>query len=296
VSALHPLTLYELCVQSPRHVCALLRGVYADWCGADAAAGGGGARVLHEDFCGSAALSRYWLSSDPTGASRALGTDLDGPTLAYAQARAHQAGLATSQHRPGAPLMRGTLSLLHADCAALGPSTTDGTGQPDVIFAGNISIGYLRTRAALLAYLRAAKARLDASNAGFGGGLFACDIYGGASAYGLGVHTRVHPGTGPEMIHYVWRHEEADPRTARVVNSMSLRVTVGGEIVADLPRAFVYEWRLWGLAELREAMAEAGFARSAVYEDINVAPGQAPQEVRSAAELPADWTVLVVAR
>ena len=32
-----------------------------------------------------------------------------------------------------------------------------------------------------------------------------------------------------------------------------------------LPQAFSYDWRLWTLPELREVLAEAGFARSVVY-------------------------------
>lgn len=84
--------------------------------------------------------------------------------------------------------------------------------------------------------------------------------------------------------------------TAMVRNSISFRVEIDGEVVQEWPRAFVYEWRLWGLAELCDAMLEAGFARVEVYKDVNVAPGEAPRPVRTPDELGEDWIVLVAAR
>ena len=34
---------------------------------------------------------------------------------------------------------------------------------------------------------------------------------------------------------------------------------------SELKKAFRYEWRLWGMAEVREALVEAGFERADVY-------------------------------
>jgi hypothetical protein len=84
--------------------------------------------------------------------------------------------------------------------------------------------------------------------------------------------------------------------TAMVRNSISFRVEVDGEVVQEWPRAFVYEWRLWSLVELREAMLEAGFSRVEVFKDVNIAPGHAPKPVESPSELGEDWIVLVAAR
>jgi hypothetical protein len=41
-----------------------------------------------------------------------------------------------------------------------------------------------------------------------------------------------------------------------------------GEIVQDVPDAFIYHWRLWSVPELREAMAEAGLRRIEVYDQV----------------------------
>jgi hypothetical protein len=260
---------YELCVQSPRHVVALLRGAHS-----------GEPTVLREDFAGTGSVSLRWLAEAKSRGehARAMVVDLDGEALA----RARQS--ASVQQVTG-------LDVVQADCVA-----ADDVRGADVIFVGNFSMGYIQTRAALVQYLRASKRRLDAGNAGFGGGIFACDLYGGPSAYRLGVLERKHPARGREMIHYVWRHEEADPRTARVRNSISFRVVLDGDVIAEMPRAFVYEWRLWSLVELTEAMHEAGFSEVALYKDLNVAPGQTPVAVASADELRDDWIVLVVGK
>lgn len=260
---------YELCVQSPRHVVALLRGAH-----------GGEPVALREDFAGTALVSLRWLAEAKTRGeqARAFAVDLDSEALERARL------CAAAQQLAGFETLAG-------DCIEAG----DVIGA-DVIFVGNFSIGYIGSRAHLVGYLAACKRRLDAGNAGFGGGIFACDLYGGPAAYRLGVLERKHPSRGREMIHYVWRHEEADPRTARVRNSISFRVVLDGDVVAEMPGAFVYEWRLWSLVELTEAMHEAGFREVTLYKDLNIAPGQAPVPVASADELRDDWIVLVVGR
>lgn len=166
----------------------------------------------------------------------------------------------------------------------------------DVVFVGNFSIGYLHARSELVNYLRLSRERLARGGGGFGGGVFVCDTYGGASAFKLGSLTRKHPSRTGEIIHYHWAHEAADPLTGMVTNSISFKVEREGEIVQELPRAFVYLWRLWPIAELREAMMEAGFASTEVYTDCNVAPGEVPRAVSDPAELKEDWIVLVVGR
>ncbi|MFO0860956.1 MAG: class I SAM-dependent methyltransferase [Phycisphaerales bacterium] len=254
---------YELCVQSPRHVAAFLRAVH-----------GNHPLILREDFCGTAALSRRWLEDAARSGehARAIAVDLDQQAIARA--------------RPVQGLDR-----------VIGDSTDPSTGPAaaDVIFVGNFSIGYLHTRESLVSYFRLSRDRLALGNGGFGGGILVCDTYGGASAFKLGSLTRKHPSRAREIIHYHWQHEEADPLTAMVTNSISFRVEADGEIVQELPRAFVYRWRLWSIAELREAMVEAGFASTEVYTDCNIAPGEMPRPV-SSDDLAEDWIVLIAAR
>lgn len=265
--------LYELCVQSPRHVSAFLRGVHP-----------GSPSVLREDFCGTAAVSRRWILDARRNEerARAVGVDIEPEVIAKAAALG-------MRDQAGADLV-----LRCEDCLAAGVDDRDAC---DVVFVGNFSIGYISTRDALVRYMKASRRRLERGNSGFGGGVMACDTYGGASAFKLGGFERRHPSRGREVIHYVWNHELANPTTSMVENSISFRVEVDGEIVEEHPRAFVYRWRLWSIAELRDAMAEAGFARSHVYTDVNIPPGQWPTPVevdgRGGGPLGDDWIVLI---
>jgi hypothetical protein len=263
---------YELCVQSARHVTTFLHAVH-----------GQNPTVLAEDFCGSAAVSRRWIADAARAGDhrRALAIDLDPETLAAA------AALARQDLGP----RYADLELRAGDCI-LAPATD----PCDVVFVGNFSIGYCLTRDALLAYLRGAKARLDAGNGGFGGGAFVCDLYGGANAFRLGALERIHPGRGHERIRYLWRHLAADPISGLVENTISFRVEVDGEVLQDLPEAFRYRWRLWSLPELHDALAEIGFRDVSIYRDVNLAPGQQPRAVESPEELGEDWIVLIAAR
>ncbi len=261
---------YELCVQSPRHITAFLRAVH-----------GNRPLALREDFAGSAAVSRQWcLEARRSGErAQAIAVDLDAEAVVRATHQVTTQGAGEE------------IRIVRADCVA----ATD-RDAADVIFVGNFSIGYIHDRASLVQYLRASRERLGRGNGGFGGGVLACDTYGGASAFKLGGLERRHPGRRGEVIHYSWLHEKADPLTSMVENSISFRVEIDGEVVQEWPRAFAYRWRLWSIAELREAMVEAGFVSTEVYKDVNVAPGHEAAAVREESELGDDWIVVVAAR
>lgn len=246
---------------------------------------------MREDFCGTAAVSKLWVQEALARGERACGCAVDlNPAVVEA---ATAAGLV-----PG---------LTMRCCDAIAAADTD---PADVIWVGNFSIGYIFSAKALAAYLRACHARLTAK--GKTGGIIACDIYGGASAFRLGSLLRRHTAPGGEIVHYCWTHEAADPLTGMVENSISFKVELAGEgsegsggsgasggsgeIVAEWPRAFEYRWRLWSIAELREAMLEAGFVTSEVYVQIEVQPDVPPRPVQIGTELGDDWAVLLVGR
>ncbi len=289
---------YEICVQSPRHIVAFLRGVH-----------GNEPMVLREDFCGTAAVSRRWCEEAIRrgDGGRAAAVDLDPEVIDKAR------GLASPE------MLAGRLTLACADALSepeaparvgarqsMAPNDTSSVRTPalarasssegaDIIFVGNFSIGYIKDRAGLVSYLSLCRKRLEAGMGGFGGGVFVCDLYGGASAFKAGGLERRHQSHGRESIRYSWQQEEVDSVCGMVTNSISFRVEVDGDVVRELPRAFVYQWRLWSLPELREAMVEAGFAKIEVHKDVNIAPREMPTPIASAAELGEDWIVLVVA-
>lgn len=291
---------YELCVQSPRHIVTMLRAIHAGLArdGAGAAASGGPV-VLREDFCGTAAVSRRWCESEHT---RAVAVDLDAQTLAWAQERVRHAGLLDRIAFHRADSTAKPIASRAAASALPSPHAAPPSEACDAVFVGNFSIGYIHRRADLMRYLRHSLDRLRAGV--MGPGVFVCDTYGGAGAFRLGQTRRRHPGKGHELIHYLWCHEEADPITGMVTNSISFDIesTLTGQIEVRLPRTFVYRWRLWSIAELREAMLEVGFDRVEVYRDANLAPatpntpGEPARPVMEPSELGEDWVVMVVGR
>ncbi len=240
--------LYELCVQSPRHAVPLLRAIHA-----------GGGRVLGEDFAGTGALSREWCRTVPGG--RAIAIDLDESVLERCRAKWQAEGGDA-----------GAITTIAADLLA--PRDDLSNLKADVIFTGNFSIGEIHDRPALIAYLKRTLQRLTE------GGAFICDTYGGESAFLTGSVERTHTPPSPlhaapaarharpQQIVYTWEQRDADPLTGRVTDVLHFRLFEGKDIVADFPDAFIYNWRLWSVPELRDAMLEAGFARTAVYAQL----------------------------
>jgi SAM-dependent methyltransferase len=227
-------------------------------------------RVLGEDFSGTGAISRAWAGLFP--GARAVAVDHDPEVLARAR---------------GAPGVK-------AVCA----DVMRVRERVDVIGVLNFSICELHDRARLVAYLAHARARLRRA------GVFVADIYDGSDAFATGVVSqRVRlPGRGPaRFVRYQWEQRHADPTTGRVVNAMHFTLPP----TASRPRerlqdAFVYDWRLWSVPELRDAMAEAGYAATEVFArtaDATDADGNLyASPVQDARELGDSFAAYVVGR
>jgi len=230
--------LYERCVQSPAQLVPMLRAIHA---GQRAAAAPASSRLtLAEDFAGTAALSYLWADASPD--HHAIATDLDQPTL---------------MRRPDHPRVTRIVADVR-DIPAAAPANH--AHHADICFVGNFSIGYLHTRAELLDYLKSARARLNPR------GVFLCDTYGGESAFTLGEVHRDHPFPGGRRVRYTWEQRDANPLTGMVTDVLHFEIDRAGMIEHELPDAFVYRWRLWSVPELLDAMHEAGFDATPVYD------------------------------
>lgn len=223
------------------------------------------ARSLGEDFCGTGALSVAWVSL--SAEHRAVAVDRDeGP-------------LEVLLERLDGDECCDRVEALHSD-------VMDCDRAVDVIAALNFSIGYFHERADLLGYLRHARGRLAAGN-----GAFVCDLYGGADQFALG-ESELELSGG---VRYTWEQRDANPLTARVVNAMHFDLADG----TKLCDAFVYAWRLWSPAELRDALVEAGFGDVSFYDRLGDAElGDGSLIVRPAPgdELDENFVVYVAAR
>ena len=127
--------------------------------------------------------------------------------------------------------------------------------------------------------------------------MFVCDLYGGETAFLTGEIDLDHPGPDGTIVRYTWQQREADALTGRVVNAMHFRVMRNGTVEQEIPDAFVYHWRLWGVAELRDALDEAGFASTAVYPRVpDAVDDEGRAYVEPLVEVDDSFDVLVVGR
>ena len=211
--------LYELAVQQPVLMTGFLVDVYTQF------NEGEEPLVLREDFAGTANLAATWVCRGEE--CRAIAVDDDADVLAWAD-RHNRRPLGDAGRR---------LKLTHRDvrrCHA----------KADVLVSLNFSHFIWHDRADLLAYLRHARRCLQP------GGLMVLDTYGGPGALETGTDERDHGD-----FTYQWEQASFDPTRNRVVNHIHFAFPDG----ARIDRAFTYNWRLWSLAELHEALLEAGF-------------------------------------
>lgn len=217
--------LYEHSVQNVEFECRFIARVFQRHFGRRGP-------FLREDFCGTANLSCEWIRQGRD--HRALGIDLHGPTLDWG--RAHHVS------RLGAAASR--LRLVQDDvCRVSRPRT-------DIVCATNFSWWVFKRREQLLGYLRNAFASLRPE------GLLLMDIYGGPEAQVAQEEERPCDG-----FTYVWDQASYNPITQDYRCHIHFRFPDGTE----RRRAFSYDWRLWSVPELRDAMREVGFAETAVY-------------------------------
>ncbi len=217
--------LYELAVQDPEREARFLDALH-----------GAEPRCLAEDFAGPASICRAWLAmgSDRT----AIATDFDPEPLDHCVQR-----LVEQQGRDGVD----RLEICNAN-------VLEARGTPDVIAALNFGVCELHERERLVTYFRHALYRLRA------GGVLVIDLYGGENAHAPGI-SACEIETGVGTLLYEWEQLDANPLTGRVRNAIHFTLPDGRR----LEHAFGYDWRLWSVPEVRDAMLEAGFASTEVH-------------------------------
>jgi hypothetical protein len=245
--------LYERSVQSPEAEVDFLSRWFRTLAGREA-------RLLREDFCGTAAVSCEWVRRHPD--NRALGIDLEPSVLDWAR------------HHNLAPLPAGARArfrLVQGDACRVRPRPAD------IVVAMNFSYWLLRERAALLGYFRRVRSGLVPD------GVFFLDAFGGYDACRLCTEARV-IDDGEGAFTYLWEQEHYNPIDGRLVCHIHFAFPDGSR----LDRAFSYDWRLWTLPELRELLSEAGFSRVVCYWQGWTDQGTADGVFRPATDAPPD--------
>lgn len=196
---------------------------------------GSQARSLREDFCGTGNTSCEWVRRRST--NRAKGLDIDPVPLAWGES--HTLSTLTDEQRS-------RVSLVERDVLNPGDAA-----DCQIILAMNFSYWLFRTRVELLAYFKAVRAGLADD------GVFFLDHYGGYESMEEQEEERDIDGD----FTYIWDQHHYNPITGEMDCKIHFRFRDG----TRMTDAFVYTWRLWTLPEIRELLAEAGFANVTVY-------------------------------
>jgi hypothetical protein len=217
--------LYQRAVQSPKADVRLMARVYKGLRGRPA-------RHFREDFCGTALLSATWVKRGPQ--YTAEGFDIDPVPLAWG--RTHNLeplGKAAARVR------------LHQEDVRH-PSDR----SPDVRCAQNFSYCVFKQRPELVQYFRAVRQDLASD------GIFMLDLHGGPDSMNLTTETNSRGG-----FTYIWEQRAYWPVTGETKCYIHFRFRGG----TRLERAFTYDWRLWTLPELKDALTDAGFGTVECY-------------------------------
>jgi len=194
------------------------------------------ARLLREDFCGTANVCCEWVRRRKS--NRAIGVDIDGEVLEWGQKNAISKLSAARQKR---------IELHQEDVLKVQ------TAAPDVISAMNFSYWLFKERKQLKRYFRQAHTALADD------GILFLDAYGGYDSFRDIVEEREIEEEGG--FTYIWEQKKYEPISGGLICHIHFAFPDGSR----LENAFSYDWRLWTLPEIRELLNEVGFRNITVY-------------------------------
>lgn len=189
--------------------------------------------ILREDFCGTALLCKAWLERNVL--HRALGIDWDSSVLDYSK-NTHFSNSCDN------------IRLYCNDVLKHDPEY----GPVDIIASLNYSICYFHTRNSLLLYL----SNIIRNNYLNPGGIFVCDLFGGAEYHDL-EQPLIQTIRSISNFKYIFEQKNLDILTNRINCSMHFKFRDGSTI----KNAFQYDFRMWTFFELKEIFTDAGFTR-----------------------------------
>ena len=220
--------LYQLSVQCPEAEVEFFEKTFKDLRCRDALS-------IKEDFCGTAYLAAEWCKGDP--ARTAIGVDYDAETLEWGQKNNIDAAGADVAER---------ITLIKDDVR----NVTE--PKVDIVSAFNFSYCLFEQRDELIDYFRKTRASLKDD------GLLILDLFGGTEcADVLEEETEIED----EAATYIWEHVSFNP----INNHMACAIHFDFDDGSRLENAFLYEWRLWAIPEVKEMLEVAGYKKVRVY-------------------------------
>ncbi|MBI3544706.1 MAG: class I SAM-dependent methyltransferase, partial [Deltaproteobacteria bacterium] len=205
-----------------------------------------------------------FVKRDPANTAEAL--DLDPEPLAYGL-RKHYPKLKPEQRKRLAIHRRNVISVSKK--------------KVDVIVANNFSFYIFQERAKLVEYFRAARKSLARN------GMFILEMVGGPGFVEKNKEQRTIKHLGKPLFTYIWDQRSFNPVDRRALYSIHFRFP-DGSIRKDV---FTYDWRIWTIPEVRDALREAGFQDTAVFWETSHR-GEATGEFVRSEKGSNDWTWL----
>lgn len=247
-----PLALYVEAFQDPSGTAAFLSHLYRERHGHHPG-------LLREDFCGTAINCLEWLRMNPEG--EATGVDLHSTPLRWCRSCLLPHASADQNTR---------LRLVQADAMDVR------TPQVDILAALNSSFCVLKRRGDLLRYLERCHAALAP------GGVMVLEVYAGPEAQMVGRDEIPCDG-----FTAVWEQASFNA----VTHETSAHIHFCFPDGTRLDRAFSYDYRLWSVPELVDALAETGFSEQEVHRRGQSAAIAPCRQV----DVPDHWSACVVA-
>jgi len=217
---------YRKAVQSPLVDCEFVSDTYKELRGSRP-------RVLREDFCGTFAICCDWVRQHRD--NKAIGIDLDPEPLCYGS---------TYYLSELKPEQQSRVKTLQASVL------TVAAPKADVIAALNFSYYIFKSRMMLRQYFKSALRGLKPK------GILICDSFGGPACM-----EAVEDETKIDGFLYYWEQANYNPVTHEALFYIHFK----RKHEAKREKVFTYDWRMWTIPEIREAMMEAGFRRTWVY-------------------------------
>jgi len=252
--------LYQKSVQEPEPDLLLINRIFKKEFGRPA-------RLLREDFCGTALTSCAWAAMHKE--NKAFGIDLDPDPLDWG--REHNQGELTAEQASRVKLIEGDVRSM-------------GHEKVDVTIAFNFSYFLFKTRPEMKEYFEKARATLLPE------GLLILDAYGGPDAQRTYEETRELDG-----FNYIWDQNRFDPINNHGYNYIHFDFPDGSR----MKKAFAYDWRIWSLPELREILGEVGFSKVDTYwegTDVETNEGNSIFTRRKHAQDDPAWVAYLVAK
>ena len=196
------------------------------------------ARLLREDFCGTANTSCEWVRRDDE--YQAVGVDLDQDVLEWGRLN-NLAELTTEQSQ--------RIELMHENVLEARPDLAD------IILAMNFSYYLFLKRDDLRVYFENALDGLESD------GILILDAYGGYEAPMVLTEPRDCEDTDGQPFSYIWEQASFNP----IDSCMTCNIHFEFPDKSRINQAFSYYWRLWTLPEIEEILYEAGFSQVDIY-------------------------------